>query len=196
MKIATGTTSMISFTSIHEKTLTVCEDTFEDKNIQKLLKSNEHFDLVFTESTFGQESMLVFGHKFGAPTITLHTMGPDPLQKMDAGLSLSLAYIPNFMATVSTDRMTFTERMSNVLLTTARLLHYYMYQLPLQDKLMRKYYCPSVPPIEDMLRNISVYLTNSHPAVEYTQPYTPNIIPVAGINISPDRTPLPQVRVP
>lgn len=196
MKLASGTTSLFGFTSVHGITFTVSEDTFKDGNIQKLLKSNEKFDLILIESTFGQESMVVFGHKFGAPVISLHTNGLEPYQKLDAGNSLSLAYIPNYISVVATDRMTFRERMSNVLLITARLVFYYLHQLPQHDKLMRQYYSDSVPPIQDMIRNISVYFANSHPAVEYTQPYTPNIIPVAGINISPDRIPLPQVSVP
>lgn len=195
MELSSQTNSILGFKTIQEMTFQVCEDTFQDENIQKLLQSREHFDLVFIESNFGQESLLVFGHKFGAPVITLHTNGPEPRQKTDAGNSLGLAYLPDYMSVLATDHMTLTERTTNALWTTIRLLFYYLVALPQHDQLMRQYYSESVPPLEDMIKNISVYFTNSHPAIEYTQPYTPNIIPVAGVNISPDRTPLPQVTV-
>lgn len=49
----------------------VCEETFKNENIKALLKSNQQFDLVVTEASMGMESLLVFGHKFKAPTVTL-----------------------------------------------------------------------------------------------------------------------------
>lgn len=171
----------------------VCEDVFKHKNVQKLLKSNDHFDLIFTESSFGQESMLALGHKFGAPTITIQGFGTWSAQNMDAGNALSIASIPDRTSFAITDQMSFTQRVMNLASTSLTLAVYYLFHLPRQDRLMRQYYSQDPPYLADMTRNISLYFVGSHPAIEYTQPVTPNIVNIAGINISPERIPLTQV---
>ncbi|XP_046679078.1 UDP-glucosyltransferase 2-like [Homalodisca vitripennis] len=88
--------------------------------------------------------------------------------------------------------MTFVQRLFNFVSITCSLFLYYNYQLPAQDKILREYYIQVAPSVAELVGNVSLYLINSHPAVEYPRPYTPNIIPIAGITISPDRTPLPK----
>lgn len=171
----------------------VCEDVFKHDNVQKLLKSNEHFDLIFTESSFGQEAMLALGHKFGAPTITIQGFGTWSAQNMDAGNALSIASIPDRTSFAITDQMSLTQRVMNLVSTSLTLAVYYLFHLPRQDRLMRQYYSQDPPYLADMTRNISLYFVGSHPAIEYTQPVTPNIVNIAGINISPERIPLTQV---
>ncbi|XP_046684815.1 UDP-glycosyltransferase UGT5-like isoform X2 [Homalodisca vitripennis] len=169
----------------------ICEETFQHESVKKLINSNEHFDLVIIESSFGQESLLVFGNRFGAPTVTMQGFSGIPALNTDAGNALSIATIPE-MTLVATDNMTFVQRLLNLLSITCFLLLYYNYQLPIQDKILQEYYIQDAPSIGELVGNVSLYLINSHPAVEYPRPYTPNIIPIAGITISPDRTPLPK----
>lgn len=90
----------VGFNAVWRMLYLICEQTFEHENIKSLLNSNEHFDLVITESTFGQESMLVFGHKFNAPTITIQGFVLWSVINRAAGNSLSISSIPDFASTV------------------------------------------------------------------------------------------------
>ncbi|XP_054287597.1 UDP-glycosyltransferase UGT5-like [Macrosteles quadrilineatus] len=183
----------VGFSAVWEMTNQICEQTFQHENIKRLLNSKEHFDLVITESTFGQESMLVFGHKFNAPTITVQGFGLSCLINRVAGNSLPIASIPDFATTAMTQPMTFKERANNLMGVTLALYQFYNYHLPNHQKIINKYYPGDAPCVQQLVTNVSLYFTNSHPGVEYTQPYTPNIVPVAGITLTEDRSPLPQI---
>jgi len=182
----------VGFSAVWKMVYGICEQTFQHENIKKLLNSDERFDLVVTESTFGQESMLVFGHKFKAPTITLQGFVLWCVVNREAGNALSLASIPDFVSTEFTERMTFTERAINFLSTMITMYQFYNFHLPIHQSIVEKYYPGKAPSVAELVTNVSLYITNSHPAVEYSQPYTPNIVPVAGISLSQDRASLPQ----
>uniref|UniRef100_A0A1B6H0S5 UDP-glucuronosyltransferase n=2 Tax=Cuerna arida TaxID=1464854 RepID=A0A1B6H0S5_9HEMI len=182
----------LGFMSVWNATRAVCAEAFQHENFKKLINSDEKFDLVITESAFGQESMLVFGHRFSAPTVTLQTFSSWSGINQNAGNALSIASIPDIISIVATDQMSFFERFLNFVSTLMTLFIYYNQQLPSHDNILKDNYRLDAPPVADMVSNVSLYLINTHPAVEYTQPYTPNIIPVGGIVIEPDRTSLPQ----
>lgn len=181
------------FNALQDFAYSVCEDVFKHENGKKLLKSNEHFDLVVTEAAMGQESLLVFGHKFKAPTVTLQGFYPWFVLNRAAGNTLSIATIPDVGSLVTTDQITFTERFLNFISAVINLVRYYNIVLPRHENLIRQHYSQDFPPIEEMVINVSLYLVNTHPAIEYVKPYSPNIIPIAGITSSPDRVLLPQV---
>ncbi|XP_046684812.1 UDP-glycosyltransferase UGT5-like [Homalodisca vitripennis] len=136
--------------------------------------------------------MLVFGHRFSAPTVTLQTFSSWSGINKNAGNALSIAFIPDTISYIASDQMSFHERFLNFISTVTTLFMYYNHQLPLQDNVLKENYKMDAPPVADMVSNVSLYLINTHPTVEYAQPYTPNIIPVGGIVIEPDRTSLPQ----
>lgn len=172
----------------------ICRETFENENIKKLLQSNEHFDLVVTSSTFGQESMLVFGHKFKAPTVTLQGNLHSMMLNRDAGNDLVMATIPDSFSFAFSDRMTFTERLRNFVSTSVTLFLYYFSHLPKHNRLLEMYYASDSVSVGELTTNVSLTLVNTHPAVFYPHPFTPNIIPIAGIVIDPKKPPLPKVR--
>lgn len=172
-----------------------CEDVLKSKQIQDLLHSKEKFDLVLTASTFGQESMLLFGHKFNAPTITLQGFSFSSILNSPSGNVLSPATIPDTFSFLFTNEMSFVERLQNTISVTTSLIYYHFEHLPFQDELIKKYYrAEGVPSASEMATNVSLTFINAQPGVEYPIPYTPNIVPIAGIAIGPERTPLPQVR--
>lgn len=172
----------------------VCNDTFQHKNIQRLLKTDEKFDLVFTASSFGQESMNVFGHKFDSPTITLQGFAYSSILNHPAGNVLSIATIPDTMSFLFSNQMSFVERFRNLVSVTLSLFKLYTVHLPKQDAILNQYYkVPNVPTVAEMISKVSLTFVNANPAVEYPIPYTPNFVPIAGISIVPERKPLPQV---
>ncbi|XP_054282474.1 UDP-glycosyltransferase UGT5-like [Macrosteles quadrilineatus] len=173
--------------------LPICDEILKSDSIKNLLNSNDHYDLVLTTATFGQESMLVFGHKFKAPTITLQAFRHSTFLNRDAGNDLMIASIPDSMSFAFTDKMTFLERFRNFCSSFSTLFLYYFWYLPSQESVVKKYYnSPDLPSLSEMTANVSLTLINTHPAVSYPQPFTPNTVPIGGITISPERIPLPQ----
>lgn len=182
------------FRPIWKKTYSVCEETLQNEKIKNLLDSTENFDLVLIESTFGQESMSIFGYKFGAPVISLQGFPTWSGVNRNTGNALAIASVPDLASfIVGTDRMAFFERFQNLVSIVLAQLTYHVYHLPKHEKIIQQNYKQDIPPLIDLIRNISLYLVNSHPAIEYTRPYTPNIIPIGGITNSFDRISLPQV---
>lgn len=61
--------------------------------------------------------------------------------------------------------------------------------LPSQELTYKRYFSPLVkkgvelPPLIDLIHNVSLVLVNSHPALQYPRPSTPNMIQVGGMHI-------------
>ncbi|XP_046683904.1 UDP-glycosyltransferase UGT5-like isoform X2 [Homalodisca vitripennis] len=180
---------------IWEINYSVCEDMLQNEKIQYLLRSKEKFDVVLTEATFGEESMLVFGHRFSAPTVCIEGFFPWSILNRYAGNSLSIASVPDFTSMVfKNELLSFKDRLLNFISISRSLFHYYYTHLPLHDQILKQNYkFSNTPSVIEMVKNVSLYLTNSHPAViNYIQPYTPNIVPIGGIHINPQTSSVPQ----
>lgn len=138
--------------------------------------------------------MNVFGHKFDSPTITLQGFSYSSILNNPAGNVLSIATIPDTMSFLFSNQMSFVERFRNLVSVTLSLFKLYTVHLPKQDAILSQYYkVPNVPTVAEMISKVSLMFVNANPAVEYPIPYTPNIVPIAGISIVPERKPLPQV---
>ncbi|KAG8332803.1 UDP-glucuronosyltransferase 1-1 [Homalodisca vitripennis] len=168
----------------------ICEDTFQQKNIRKLIESKDHFDLVITASTF--DSILVFGHKFNAPTIVSQAFAYYSTMNREAGNALSIATVPDSLSFLFMSQMTFVERLQNFISVSLTLFYYYSFQLAKQDAIIKKYYqYPGTPNAAKMVSDVSLILLNVYPPLD-SQPYTPNIVPIGGISVASDRVVLPQ----
>ncbi|XP_046671751.1 UDP-glycosyltransferase UGT5-like isoform X3 [Homalodisca vitripennis] len=190
-----GSTNFYGCTALGVFALTTaaCEDVFKNENIKELLESDQHFDLIFFEFTFGQESLSVFSHKFKAPIINFQGFTTWSLIDWVAGNSLSISHIPEASSFSFTNKMTFKERLQNFLSTVLTFLSYHFEHLPNQQRLVEQYYKdPSMPHVSQMLKEISITFINSQKSLEYPRPYTPNMIPIGGAHISTHMTPLPK----
>lgn len=56
----------------------------------------------------------------------------------------------------------------------------------------KKFFGPELPDIDDLARNVSLVLVNSHFTTHQVRPVVPNFIEVAGLHIN-DNTTLPKV---
>ncbi|XP_046678525.1 UDP-glycosyltransferase UGT5-like isoform X1 [Homalodisca vitripennis] len=192
LKVVLNLSPIAFSTMLFKEGRRIIEKTFENNKIQELIKSKEHFDLIFLETSFAQEPLLAFGHKFKAPVITLHPFGSFSLINTIIGNPLCLAYVPDFSLAHS-NRMTFYERAINSYSILKTLYLYHYEYLPSLDTYTRQMFLdPTLPPVVDMLRNTSLVVNNAHRTVHYAQPYTPNLLPVGGIHLSRQRTPLPK----
>lgn len=171
----------------------VTEDTFRHESIQKLIRSNEKYDLVITEASMGLTAFVYFGHKFNAPTISLHSLVNYAAINKFMGNSLSISYVPDNVLPFS-DHMTLFERIINSYSIVSTLFYIYNENIPRHQAILDKYVpMNDAPPLMDMVHNMSLVFINAHPSIYYAQPYSPNIIPLGGIHIAPTKTSLPKV---
>lgn len=61
--------------------------------------------------------------------------------------------------------------------------------LPSQEMIYRRYFekknkDDELPPLIDLIHNVSLILLNSHPSIQYPRPYVPNMIHVGGMHIN------------
>ncbi|KAK7865278.1 hypothetical protein R5R35_012575 [Gryllus longicercus] len=148
------------------------------------------FDLLITES-IGAECLLGGIQRFGDPPIVSINAFNVPFWMLEtSGTPNMLSHIPHYVFT-GTDHMTFWQRVTNAMYYIYSYYHYYYNYLPAMDKAAREYYGPNVPSYSEVQQRISISMANYHPVLDYPFAITPNLIPVAGMQIK-DPKPLPQ----
>jgi hypothetical protein len=166
----------------------MCEQTLNHTNMQKLIHSDEKFDVVIVEQ-FMNEAQKALATRFNAPLILFSTMGANSWVNQLIGNPQPLAYIPEALLGYSS-KMTFSQRLVNIFTYAAQLglNHFYMY--PEHDKLIKKYF-PNGPSIYDVIYNASIVLLNSHPSINQPVPYVPSMIDVGGLHVkTPKKLPM------
>lgn len=170
----------------------IYQDILVDPTFKKLITSREKYDLVMVEPFFVQEITTVLGHIFNCPVIGIlcAEFQSTVLNTMDSPNFVS--FMPELYSYLSS-KMNFWERIQN--------LHYYVLRLVAQiynrrqiDGLIETHLGPGLPPIDSMLRNISLVLAYTHPVAQYPFPRVPNIVDVGGIHLESKtlKAPLPE----
>lgn len=171
-----------------------CTNALNNTQVQKMLHSEQKFDLIMGEVLLAQECFVGLGHRFNAPIVALTTFpGKETLEEY-TGNPNPAAFLPNWI-TPYNDQMSFIQRGWNAFMITWQLYNVYFDHLPKQEEIMKKFIPSSekMPPILDMLANISIVLHNSQIGITYARPYNPSVIEIGGIHIPTKRKPLPQV---
>lgn len=151
-----------------------------------ILSEDYKFDLVMI-FPFVQEYSIALGHKYNAPVINLGVSMLWPSNSKWIGEPSTFSYILD-QRTGATDQMSFIERFKNTIIGLYQLFLEDFFYLPVQKEIMDKYFkykgCETRPPIEDMLRNVSITLLNAHYSIGVTRPYMPGSIEVAGLHVN------------
>lgn len=158
-----------------DNTAKMQEHTLRDPAVQKLLNSDEKFDLCIIEFLFN-ESLLGFAAQFGCKVIAMSTIGQVKYinDMMHSPLPLSVTPHP-FLS--FTDRMTFGQRMENIISTTIEDFGFYIYHYPLQAAIYDKYFKADKPSFYHMLKHsVSLVLLNTHYSLNFPQAYLPNMV--------------------
>lgn len=171
--------------------------TVNKPSVLKLIHSQGlDFDLVLFENFF-HECFVTIGHKFNAPVVQLFPSIPNAGIAQYHGNPFAGSYIPDINSGFS-DNMSFTERLTNTAISFIHTALSSFYYLPQQKKLMDKYFnytgWESRPSMEDMLKNISLTLINTHFSIGTPRPLVPSYIDVAGMHLKPAST-LPAVNL-
>lgn len=131
---ATESNPILLFKGMFQDMADTSRFTIIDKAVQELLHSKtEKFDLVLID-TLIDEALLGFGAHFEAKIIGMSTLGQIRYVNNMLHSPMPLSVVPHpFLA--STDRMTFTQRITNVLITLVEDFFINFVHYPLQVNL-------------------------------------------------------------
>lgn len=151
------------------------EYTMSDPAVQKLLHSNEKFDICIIEFLMN-ESLLGFGAQFNCKIIAMSTIGQVKYINDMVHSPMPLSIIPHPFLSL-TDKMTFLQRMENIFSNVLEDFLCQVYHYPLQGAIYEKYFKKDKPSFKHMLKHsVSLVLLNTHFSLNYPQAYLPNMV--------------------
>lgn len=176
---------LVIVTKLHEPLLT-CKPMLELKH------TKDKYDLLITE-TFATDVLLPYAHILQTPFILFSTLPILPWMSDRVGNIDHPGYIPfAFSDFPLTKNSKFFERLYNTAIyVVARAYHKLQWE-PLTNELVRKYFGPAMPPVQEIAKNTSMILSFSHFSINSPRPLVPNVIEAGGIHIK-DPSPLPKV---
>ncbi|GJQ84872.1 hypothetical protein Trydic_g18400, partial [Trypoxylus dichotomus] len=164
----------------------VCEAIFNTKVAQELRNSTKKYDLLITHY-LATNCMLGFAHLFAVPSIAVITSVNLPWISSLIGLPDNPAYIPNYFTTLL-PKMDFTERLFNTLAYVITKIGYEIRSNTPSEVIAKKFFGPQLPDLDDLGKNISLVLVNSHFSIHQSRPVVPNFVEVCGLHISENGT--------
>lgn len=170
-------------------------DIFHHPRMQELMNSGQNFDLM-VYGWFMNDFLLGVGAHFQCPIAVMITIPPIKQVRDMVGNPASVASVPFIMRSQSDEPRTFTLRLIDFLMHAVEyiftnLLRYFVYE-PYYDEHFPA--SKNYPSYENVLRNVSLLMVNSHFSMGKPRPYLPNVIEISGIQVKDKPDPLPQVR--
>lgn len=176
-----------NYIRVHEHVQTFSKHLINETHTRILLQSESTFDLIMSELYFIDTFFALGGH-FNAPIIGLSFQSLQPIYSWIMKNPWSFSYIPHLYLPFS-DQMHFMQRLVNTLFGIFTVLFYNFVSLPTYknqiESLMSSVNVEKIPNIEEVTKNISLILVESHFSVGYVRPYVPNVIEVAGVHMPP-----------
>ncbi|XP_065157190.1 UDP-glycosyltransferase UGT4-like [Atheta coriaria] len=155
----------------------ISEVVYEDKQVQKLINSNNSFDaVIYFQCT--ADSLLGFSHKFNASSIMFSVLGSSQMSSYSFGHSLPSAYVPNVWLGYN-DEMTLWQRFHNWISNIVGDLYLNTYHTHQQRRLLRENF-PQSPSLDELRENVELELVNSHIAIDTIRPTHQNMIDIGG----------------
>lgn len=166
----------------------------DDANVQHLMKSNQTFDLYFLGYNVNDMMLGLAGH-FRVPTVVFSTIPPMKSLRDMIGNPAAVASTPIFKDVSVQPNNDFRYRFGQFIAYTVEFfitayVNQFMFQ-PFYDE-----YFPSskhYPSFDEVRKNVSLILTNTHFAEGNVRPALPNLIEILGVHIKEEVEPLPQV---
>uniref|UniRef100_A0A6B2EB55 Putative glucosyl/glucuronosyl transferase n=1 Tax=Phlebotomus kandelakii TaxID=1109342 RepID=A0A6B2EB55_9DIPT len=160
--------------------------TLSHGEVQKLMRSDAAFDLLLVDS-FMMDALLGFAYHYKVPSVVVCSTTSKWTDEM-VGNPNNPAYNPNLFLG-SSNRMTLPERIVNSLLSLFVEISYQYLYLPAQEALYQRFFAPlqsrseKLPPLDDLIHNVSSVLVNSHPGFHYPRALMPSVVEIGGIHI-------------
>lgn len=167
------------------------EQIFSHAGVKKLLRSNETFDLVITE-VWNSDLFLGFGKRFKAPVVVVSSSHFYPWFSARFGNPNNPSYTPNIFFP-KMGKLDLWERLMNTVQLVISRFAYDLFYSPLSDKIAKRVFGDSLPPLGALAQNTSLVLVNTHPSVHGALPVSPQVVQIGGIHVAKP-SPLPKVR--
>nr|XP_033192156.1 UDP-glucuronosyltransferase 2B33-like [Bombus vancouverensis nearcticus] len=173
-------------------TKVIAETVLNSTELRKLYapESNATFDVYLTEFLF-VPATYAFAHRFNVPIIGLSSVELITLNEHAlGGLVLPSHEYTWEMEDNTGTNLPFLKRLRNFVYMWYTIYYYYYHALiPDQQKLAEKYFGP-LPPMLDVLKNVSLLFINQADVMIAARPKLPNIITFTSSHIQKKLTPL------
>uniref|UniRef100_UPI003AB02ACF UDP-glucuronosyltransferase 2B17-like isoform X1 n=1 Tax=Centroberyx gerrardi TaxID=166262 RepID=UPI003AB02ACF len=173
---------LVQCNDINKQIVKMIEDIFEDAKMMQSLRDAK-YDVVLTDPAIGGGVMLA--HYLGLPLVlnvrwtvqgeAHHSIAPSPL-----------SYIP-IPGTELTDKMTFPQRIKNVLYYFFTRLQIAYVTDPNYIPLVHRYFGPNVHYME-LFQAADIWLMRNDFTFEFPRPTMPNVVYMAGFQCKPSKS--------
>ena len=158
-----------------------CEAFLQDPAVKSVW--NNKPDLIMLPA-FMNECGLAFVHKFQVPFIYVTTSGLTPWTADIMGTPEHPAYVPNQYLSY-TDDMNLLQRTINTVVRLVSPLARRHLVFNRIEKVVQQFLGDDSVSFEELERNASLVLVNSHHSLGYPRPLSPNVIEVGGMHCRP-----------
>ncbi|XP_065217122.1 UDP-glycosyltransferase UGT4-like [Planococcus citri] len=191
-------TRLENYVYLHSIVQNFSIDMANEPHTRNLLRENngEKFDLIMAE-VYHFDTFFALGARFNAPIIGISFQPLQPVYNWILKNPWSFSHVPHLYLPYS-DRMNFMQRFINTVFGCFTILYYNIVSLSMyqnQIELLMKSATSDderigilpMPNIEQVTKNLSLILVESHFSAGYVRPYLPNVVEVAGIHIPSEK---------
>ncbi|KYM77712.1 Ecdysteroid UDP-glucosyltransferase [Atta colombica] len=169
------------------------QELYKDPEMKKLyaIDSNEHFDAVIVAQG-PTISLNALAYRFNAPLIGISSLDVFNHLRYTFGSLILPSHISNWQINKPNEKnMSFWRRLVNFYDVWKQMYSWMNEHVAMEDAIAKKYLGEDLPHINDITRNMSIFLVNRHPAFVHGKPEQPNVIYYYGSHIAkvPDALP-------
>jgi glucuronosyltransferase len=179
-----GTSHLLLLTMFKYPRL-VTEVLYEDHRVQEMM-ANERFNLVIVSQMVSTASAPLAWH-FKAPLMVFSPNTLFPGMATILGDDEHTSYVP-FMFTHFTDQMNLGQRIANTLVTKLCTFLQQWYEEITVPSIVKEKGIAGCPSIQNIIKNVTMVFTNSHPSFTYSRSLPPQVIEVGGIHCRPAKS--------
>uniref|UniRef100_A0A2A4JYW3 UDP-glucuronosyltransferase n=1 Tax=Heliothis virescens TaxID=7102 RepID=A0A2A4JYW3_HELVI len=160
---------------------TNCKKLMNHREVQELIESSSHFDLVIVEQ-FVTDCGLAVAYKLNAPAIGIaaHILSPWTYPRL--GAPNNPAYVPNHFFG-SGSKPTLWNKIKSLVINLGMNM-YYTHVIQRSDQEIVNEVYPDTPLLEELGKNMSLILINQYFPLTGPRLYSSNVVEVGGLHIN------------
>lgn len=172
--------------------VTGCEILYKSPEFKAFLQKNPKVDLLILDNCFS-ECGIGIAQKTGAKYMVFGTVAHLAYEYDAFGYLPQSSVVPELEVFPPTPPMSFLDRISNTFMSLRWRWEHYKYNAKIDNLIKDVLKVPQTPPMEELIRNVSLYLTTSEVITDYPRTLPPMYINVAGIHCKSSENSLPPV---
>ncbi|XP_019868140.2 UDP-glycosyltransferase UGT5 isoform X2 [Aethina tumida] len=165
----------------------ICKDVYRSNKIDEIIRNKNRykFDMLIIDLTIFPCMLPLIQEFDKLPVVGVSAFLLPPELSHIFGNNLYPAYLPHYYLTAS-DNMDFYTRLQNFLVTYY-VEYIYESNIPHYENMARQKFGNHIRPFKELLKKVSLLLSNTNPIFDYPQPLPPTIIPVGGLHARPGK---------